>query len=87
MGVTFSNVGSTGFPSYYIYKVVVSVCLSVCLFVCPIITQEPLERFASNFDCGAWESHGNVLSLVLRFLIAWVDFYKAKIVIYDQVRV
>ena len=26
----------------YIYKVLISVC--------PIITQEPLERFASNFD-------------------------------------
>jgi len=31
-----------------IYKVVIS----VCLFVCPIITQEPLNRFASNFDWG-----------------------------------
>ena len=32
-----------------------------------IITQELLVRFASNFDSGTRESHGNVLSLVLRF--------------------
>ena len=37
---------------FYKYKVVISVCLSACLFVCPIITQEPLNRFASNFDWG-----------------------------------
>ena len=30
------------------YKVVISVCLFVCLIVCPIITHEPLDRFASN---------------------------------------
>ena len=34
-------------------KVVISVCLFVCLFGCPMITQGPLDRFASNFD---WES-------------------------------
>ena len=37
----------------YIYKVVIS----VCLFVCPIITQEPMDHFASKFDWGnvlAW---------------------------------
>ena len=28
------------------------VAISVCLFVCPIITQEPSNRFASNFDWG-----------------------------------
>ena len=33
------------------------------LFVCPIITQEPLDRFASNFDLGTQETHRNVLSL------------------------
>ena len=32
----------------YIHKVVIS----VCLFVCPIITQKPLDRFASSFDWG-----------------------------------
>ena len=42
----------------YIYKVVIS----VCLFVFPIITQEPLDRFASNFDWGTWESRRNVLA-------------------------
>ena len=26
--------------------------LFVCLFVCPIITQELLDRFISNFDLG-----------------------------------
>ena len=30
----------------YIYKVVIS----VRMFVCPIITQDPLDRFASNFE-------------------------------------
>ena len=33
----------------YIFKVEIS----VFLFVCLIITQEPLNRFASNFDWGA----------------------------------
>ena len=45
--------------SYYIYKVVISVC--------PIITREPLNGFASNFDWGTLETHGNVLSLFLGF--------------------
>ena len=40
-----------------IYKVVIFVCLIVCL----IITQEPLDRFASNFDWGTRKTHGNVL--------------------------
>ena len=34
-------------------------CLSVCLFI--------LDRFASYFDWGTRENHGNVLSLVLRY--------------------
>ena len=38
----------------------------VALFVCPIITLEPLDRFASSIDLGTWESHGNGFSLVLR---------------------
>ena len=45
------------------YKVVIS----VSLFVCPIITQEPPDRFASNYDWGTRETHGNALSVVLRF--------------------
>ena len=49
------------------YEVVISVLVSVCLFVCQIITQEPLDRFALNFDWGTRETHGNVLNLVLRF--------------------
>ena len=32
-----------------------------------IITQKPLDRFASNFDWGTRETHRNVLNLVLRF--------------------
>ena len=35
----------------------------ICLFVCPIITQEPLARWVSNFDWGTRESNGNVLCL------------------------
>ena len=53
--------------------------ISVCLFVCPIITQEPLNRFVSNFDRGNWETHANVLSLVLRFLVEWIDFNKERV--------
>ena len=49
--------------TFYIYKVVIS----FCLFVCPIITQGLLGHFTSNFDWGTRETHGNVLSLVLRF--------------------
>ena len=45
--------------SIYIYKVVI--------FVCLIITQEPLDRFAPGFDWGTRKTHGNILSLVLRF--------------------
>ena len=36
-------------------KAVISVCLSVC-----IITQEPLDRFVSNFDGGILEVQRNV---------------------------
>ena len=43
------------------YKVVIS----VCLFLCPIITLEPLDRFASNLDWGTRKNHTNVLTLVL----------------------
>ena len=43
----------------YIYKVVISVF--VCLFVCPIITEEPLNRFDSNFNWRTRENHWNVL--------------------------
>ena len=51
----------------YVYMVIISVCLSASLFVFPIITQGPLNRFASNFDWGTRETHGNIISLVLRF--------------------
>ena len=30
-----------------------------CLFICPIITQAPLDRFASNIDWGNRETHMN----------------------------
>ena len=43
---------------------------------CPIINQEPLDRFASKFDCGTRENHGNVLSL--RFSVEWVHIYMGK---------
>ena len=33
-----------------------------------IITQEPLDRFASKFDLGTRENHGSVLSLVLKWV-------------------
>ena len=46
-------------PGIYVYKVIFD-----CLFECPIISQQPLVRFASNFDWGTRENHGNVLSLV-----------------------
>jgi len=60
------------------------VVISVCLFVYPIITQEPLDWFALNFDYGTRESQGNeILSWVGRLLAGKI----AKIVIYDQVRV
>ena len=42
----------------YIYKEIIS----VCLLGCPIITHEPLVRFASNFGWGTGENHGNVFS-------------------------
>ena len=57
-------------PKIFIEKVEIS----DCLLFCPIITQEPLDRFASNFNWGTRETHRNVLSLVLRFLIEWEDF-------------
>ena len=38
--------------------------ISFCLFVCPKMTLEPLDRFASNFDLGTREIHGNVLSFL-----------------------
>ena len=60
----------------YIYKFVIS----VCLFVCPILTQEPLDWFASNFDWKTREIHENVLSMALRFLIESVDLNSEKLV-------
>ena len=48
----------------YIYKVVICVCLSVCLI---ISQKKTLDRYASNFYWGTWETHGNVLSVVFSF--------------------
>ena len=33
------------------------------MFVCPIITHEPLDQFASNFDWGTRENHGIFLNV------------------------
>ncbi len=38
------------FKLIYTYKIVIS----VCLYGCPITAQEPLDRFALNFDWGTW---------------------------------
>ena len=52
-------------PLYiYLSISVITVCLSVCLYVCLIITQEHLDRFASNFYLGTQETHGNFISLI-----------------------
>ena len=58
--------------------------MGVCLFVCPIITQEPLDWFASNL---IWE-----LGRAKKMFLAWFSDSKlsgklAKTAIYDQVRV
>ena len=58
--ITYSSISK----ALHIYKVVISVCLSV---LCPIINQEHLDRFASIFDRGTRETHGNVFSLALGF--------------------
>ena len=58
------SIFSSHMVQIYIYKAVISVFLFACLFVCPIITQKPLDRFASNFDWGTRKTHGNVLNLV-----------------------
>ena len=49
-------------------RVIFSNC-SVCLmFDCQIITQEPLDRFASNlYRARTRKNYGSVLSLVLKF--------------------
>jgi len=59
-----------------VYKYIV--VNSGMVFVCPIITQEPLDRFASNFDWKTRKNHGNLPSGSGKM---------AKIVIYDQARV
>ena len=57
---------------FYFFIYLRKVVISVRLFICHIITQEPLDRFASNFDWGTRKIHGNVLRLVLRFFFEWV---------------
>ena len=52
--------------------------ISVCMFICRIISHEPLNRFASNFDWRTRENHGNVPSLLLKVQVEWVDFYRVK---------
>ena len=75
----------------YIY---ISICIHIfvvkscnlCLFAYSIITQEPLEWFASNFDLGTREGHGNCFEI-----FNWHDILLigkiAKIVIFDNARV
>ena len=68
---------------YMNYIVVISVCLS------DRNDQEPLDRFALNLYRGTRETHGNVLSLFLRFKLSGSTFiakiyFTGKIV---QVRV
>ena len=63
------------------------VAISVCLFLCPIITQESLDRFASNFD---FRNYGRTSSMLLAWFcdssLSGSTFIgnKAKIVIYDE---
>ena len=46
---------------------------SVCLYVCTNTAEEPIDRFASNFDK---EARLNVvLSLVKNSKLEWFDFY------------
>ena len=58
-----------------------NVVVSVCLSVCPIIAQEPIDRFASDFDWGTWQNHGNpemFLTWLRDSKLSWMIF-KAKI--------
>ena len=50
------------------------------MFVCPIIPQDPLDRFALNFDWETRENLENVLNLILRYKIDWIAFFSGKIV-------
>ena len=51
-----------------------------------IITQEPPDRFSSNFYWGTQKNHGNFLSLGLRFEVEWVDFYSENLVLVGKHR-
>ena len=55
-----------------IYKVVIS----VCLLVCPIITHEPFNRFASNFDL--W-TKGMFLGWFKKLNMGWILQFPAKL--------
>ena len=57
IGFIASLISATDIRLQYIYQVEIS----VCFFVCPIITQEPLDRFVSNYDWRIQDIHGNVL--------------------------
>ena len=48
-------------------KKILKFAISIYLFTYQIITQEPMDQFASKFYWGTRETHGNVLSLILRF--------------------
>ena len=41
-----------------------------------------MDRFASNLDWGIGETNGNVLSLVLRFEVNWVDLNSENLFIF-----
>ena len=46
------NRGSNSLNSISDHLFIDQVVISICLSVCPIITQEPQDRFASNFEWG-----------------------------------
>jgi len=48
------------------------------IYGCPIITHEPLDKFALNFDWGNQENHGNDLGLVFKFKVERPHFYRGE---------
>ena len=54
----------------YLYILSSKLCMGDCFFLfvwMPMKSRAPLDLFASHFDWGTWENHGNVLSLELHF--------------------